>query len=184
MRVALGVAVACLLACGRDELPVAGDGGATPAGPAPLRALAVAAGASHSCALLESHRVKCWGKGAAGQLGYGDGYRRGSGPGQMGNGLPFVDLGTGRTATAIAAGGDATCAILDDGSVKCWGDGALTGQPGADDVGDGPGEMGDALPALDLGAGRAATRLVVSSRNACALLDDATARCWGADAPA
>ena len=35
--------------------------------------------------------------------------------------LPVVNLGTGRTATAIAAGFGHTCAILDNASVKCWG---------------------------------------------------------------
>ena len=30
-------------------------------------------------------------------------------------------LGTDRTAVAINAGGIHTCAILDDGSVSCWG---------------------------------------------------------------
>ena len=30
-------------------------------------------------------------------------------------------LGTDRTAVAIAAGSSHTCAILDDGSVSCWG---------------------------------------------------------------
>jgi hypothetical protein len=99
----------------------------------------------------------------------------------MGNALPFVDLGTGRTATAIAGGGDTSCAILDDGAVKCWGDGLLTGLPADDAKGDGPGEMGDALPALDLG-GHAARRIVMSARDACVLIDDDTARCWGVDA--
>jgi hypothetical protein len=39
-------------------------------------------------------------------------------PSQMGDGLPLVDLGSGRTATKIAAGQYAACAVLDDGSLK------------------------------------------------------------------
>jgi hypothetical protein len=101
----------------------------------------------------------------------------------MGNALPFVDLGTGRTATALSAGNETTCAILDDGSVKCWGNGALTGQPSSADVGDLPGQMGDALPALDLG-GHKALHVALSATDGCAVLDDGSADCWGAHAPA
>ena len=32
-----------------------------------------------------------------------------------------VDLGTGRTAVAVSAGYLHTCAILDNGDLKCWG---------------------------------------------------------------
>ena len=63
--------------------------------------------------------------------------------GDMGDNLPSIDLGTGRTATAIAAGSFHTCALLDNGSVKCWGDNAI-GQLGignTTDKGDNTGEM-------------------------------------------
>ena len=43
---------------------------------------------------------------------------RGHAPETMGDNLPEVDLGTGRTAVSIRAGGERTCAILDDGSLK------------------------------------------------------------------
>ena len=45
----------------------------------------------------------------------------GDGSGEMSQ-LTGINLGTGRTATAIDAGGWHTCAVLDDGSSKCWGD--------------------------------------------------------------
>ena len=70
----------------------------------------------------------------------------------MGDALLPVDLGTGRSATAVVAGRYHTCALLDGGELKCWGrndDGRLG-------VGDNlwrgrlPGEMGDALPVVDL----------------------------------
>jgi alpha-tubulin suppressor-like RCC1 family protein len=110
----------------------------------------IAAGLQYACALLDNGQVKCWGTG--GPLGLGDTNKRGDGPGEMGDALPFVDLGNGRSARVIAAGG-ASCALLDNDQVKCWGDNYF-GELGLGDTnnrGDGPGEMGDALPPVDLG---------------------------------
>lgn len=68
----------------------------------------------------------------------------------MGDALPEVDLGTGRTAVAISANGYRNCAILDHGTVKCWGFNddsfGLLGLGDMETSGDQPGEMGDALP--------------------------------------
>ena len=82
-------------------------------------ASALATGYISTCALLTSGKVQCWGSG--GVLGFGgvDGY--GNAPGTMGVNLPFVDLGTNKTATHIAAGTYHTCPILTGGKVKCWG---------------------------------------------------------------
>ena len=81
----------------------------------------VTAGDRFSCALLYDGSVKCWGENGSGQLGLGDTDNRGDNTNEMGLYLPAVDLGTGRTATAIQSGLNHTCAILDNGSVKCWG---------------------------------------------------------------
>jgi hypothetical protein len=59
---------------------------------------------------------------SAGQLGLGDNRTRGLQPSDMGDALPFVDVGYGFTVSAIAAGARHTCAILQPGGgVKCWG---------------------------------------------------------------
>jgi len=145
-------------------------------------AVAVSVGTLHTCALLDEGSVKCWGFNQAGELGLGDNATRGDGPGEMGDDLPAVDLGTGRTAVAISAAQQYTCAVLDDASVKCWGDN-FVGKLGLGDTadrGDAAGEMGDALPAVDLGTGRSAVAAVAGSFHACALLDDGSVKCWGA----
>ncbi|NMO16819.1 tandem-95 repeat protein [Pyxidicoccus fallax] len=141
----------------------------------------LAAGGAHTCAILDDGSVKCWGDNQYGQLGLGDTRSRGDDPGEMGDALPPVDLGTGRTAKTLAAGGNYVCAILDDGTVKCWGDNR-SGTLGLGDTearGDDPGEMGDALPLVELGTGRIAMALAAGVSHVCALLDDASVKCWG-----
>ena len=94
--------------------------------------------------------------------------RRGDEPNEMGDSLPTVLLGTGRTAQAIAAGGSYKCALLDNGQVKCWG-GNICGQLGLGDTehrGDDINEMGNNLPAVSLGTGRNA---LTTTGGACAI---------------
>ena len=86
----------------------------------------VTAGANFNCALLYDGSVKCWGANYYGQLGLGDTDNRGDNISEMGDNLPAVNLGTDGlgnkyTATAIQSGSNHTCAILDDGNVKCLG---------------------------------------------------------------
>ncbi|MCB9373108.1 MAG: carboxypeptidase regulatory-like domain-containing protein [Microthrixaceae bacterium] len=138
-----------------------------------------AGGGNQTCALLDNGTVKCWGAGDSGRLGLGDTVNRGDNAGEMGDNLPAVDLGTGRTATAISAGGTFTCALLDNGTVKCWGAGPALGQGNPDTIGDQANEMGDNLPAVDLGTGRTATAISAGTSHACARLDDSTVKCWG-----
>ncbi len=144
-------------------------------------ATAISAGSAHTCAVLDSGAVKCWGDNTYGQLGIGTTENMGDDADEMGDALPSVDLGAGRTATAIAAGGDFTCATLDNGAVKCWGYNAQgqLGQGTTDPLGDEPGEMGDALAPIALGAGRTVTALATGADHACATFTDGAVRCWG-----
>ena len=144
-------------------------------------ARAIAGGDEHTCALLDGGDVKCWGQNEYGQLGQGDTKDRGGAPTDLGDNLPPVDLGTGRKAVALTAGGGNTCVLLDNGQAKCWGYNNH-GQLGLGDTqarGDGPGEMGDNLPAIDLGTGRTAVLIVPGGGHTCAVLDDGTVKCWG-----
>ncbi|MFT3772671.1 MAG: MopE-related protein [Minicystis sp.] len=144
-------------------------------------AKAISAGGDHNCAILNDDTVKCWGSNADGQLGLGDTAHRGDNAGEMGDSLPTVNLGTGKTAKAISAGGSHTCALLNDNTVKCWGDNA-DGQLGLGNTsarGDGAGEMGDSLPAVNLGTGKTAKAISAGYDFTCAILNDDTVKCWG-----
>ena len=56
------------------------------------------------------------------------------------------------SATAIAAEGNHSCALLDNASVKCWGNNyyGQLGKGHTNNLGDDPNEMGDNLTAVDL----------------------------------
>lgn len=118
--------------------------------------VALTAGNNHACALLDDGNVKCWGSAQNGQLGNGDPTKWlyiGDNLNELGENLRPVALGTGRTATAIVAGEQSTCAVLEDRtSVKCWGNGSdgELGNGSTAVIGDQPGEMGDALPVVPL----------------------------------
>jgi alpha-tubulin suppressor-like RCC1 family protein len=147
-------------------------------------AKALALGETHTCAIVDTDRVKCWGSAYEGALGYGDDLDRGAVPGTMGDDLPAVDLGTGRTAKAIAVTSyRTTCAILDDDKVKCWGinQGCGLGNGNGDvlSYGFGHGTMGDQLPYVDIGVGRTALAIAADGYTVCVLRDNGTVKCWG-----
>jgi alpha-tubulin suppressor-like RCC1 family protein len=158
-----------------------GDGGTPSVANAPAvnlgtgkTAKAVAAGANHFCAILNDNSLKCWGENGLGQLGLGDINDRGDEAGEMGDSLTAVNVGTGLTATAISAGGNTTCALLSDNTMKCWGDNGA-GQVG---VGDTAGKLSP-TSAVNLGDGKTATSVAVGSQNTCAVLNDVSVKCWG-----
>eukprot|EP01083_Nonionella_stella_P289971 986707_1 len=70
-------------------------------------------------------------------------------------------VGSGRTVAVIKSAVRHVCVILDDDSIKCWGENT-EGPLGLGDVsnrGDAANEMGDNLPAVDLGSKLSAGRL-------------------------
>ena len=143
-------------------------------------ATAIAAGSSHTCALLDNASVKCWGYNSEGQLGIDNRTNMGDGAGEMGDNLPSINLGTGRTVTAISAGFNHSCALLDNASVKCWGSN-YKGQLGidsTDNIGDNSSEM-SSLSSINLGTGRTATAISAGIYVTCALLDNRAVKCWG-----
>ena len=140
-------------------------------------AVAIAAGDFHNCVVLDNGSVRCWGFGGNGRLGYGN--TNSIGDNETPASVGPVDLGAGRTAKAITAGDNHTCALLDDGSVRCWGLGQLgqLGYGNTNSIGDN--ESPASVGPVDLGVGRTAVTLAAGGDHTCARLDDDSVRCWG-----
>jgi alpha-tubulin suppressor-like RCC1 family protein len=83
----------------------------------------IAAGMHHTCALLKNGSVYCWGDSALGQLGGGD-FSLNNCSGRPCSRRPVQVKGI-KDATAIAAGGESSCAIHRGGTLSCWGGTAL-----------------------------------------------------------
>ena len=74
---------------------------------------AISAGGGHTCAVMRTGGVKCWGSNYLGELGDGTTTRRLT---------PSAVSGLAAGVAAIAAGGEAhSCALTRAGGVKCWG---------------------------------------------------------------
>jgi alpha-tubulin suppressor-like RCC1 family protein/subtilisin-like proprotein convertase family protein len=129
-------------------------------------AAAIGTGSSHTCAILDNASLKCWGSNSHGQLG--DGTTTDS------SSPVSVDVGAGRFAIAISGGRYHTCAILDDGSVKCWGYNGYGG------LGDGTyTDSSTPSSSVDLGTGLTAVSIATGYYHSCAILSDASLKCWG-----
>lgn len=168
--------------------------GATP-GPIPTvdlggkAARSLALGQVHTCALFDDGTVKCWGDNSRGQLGQNTATAVGKTSASEVANLPPIDLGSGRHAVSIAAGGWNSCAILDNGTLKCWGNAAhfeLGNNVNTNNLGDGfnaagtpVNEMGDNLPIVNVGQGRTVRQVAVGTLHVCALLDNGVVKCWG-----
>ncbi len=146
---------------------------------------AIAAGKSHTCALLNQGRVKCWGLGDAGQLGQGNTSNIGDGVEghQSIAETPPINLGEGLTAVAITAGDQHSCALLNNGTIKCWGYGAFgqLGQGYTLNIGDDVGlPVADNVPIV-LATDRSLTAVAVEAgaNHTCGLLSNGSLKCWG-----
>jgi len=138
-------------------------------------------GVQHGCATLADGSTHCWGLGLDGQLGVGRAVTLGDEPGELGDALPAIALGTDLRAHALAAGRGHTCALLDGGRIKCFGDGVY-GQLGLADTrarGLAPEELGDALPFVDLGPDFRTLEITSGAEHVCARSSDHRVKCWG-----
>lgn len=123
----------------------------------------VSAGWYHTCALMSYGSVKCWGWNAWGQVGDGSHGNAYSSPANVSNLSGVIQ---------ISAGAEHSCALMNYGGVKCWGDNYY-------------GELGDGswvdrytpVDVLNLTSG---VRAISSGKyHTCALMNNGSLKCWG-----
>lgn len=127
--------------------------------------VALSTGDDHTCAVTTAGALLCWGYNYSSQLGAPVGY-------DIATPVQVTDLGSG--VRSVAAGGFHSCALLDDGTVKCWG-GNHAGQ-----LGDGTGSATLRYqPELVINLAGAVREIRAGDSFSCAILVDDTAQCWG-----
>ena len=130
--------------------------------------LEIAAGREHTCALLSSGGVHCWGASFEGQLGDDS---RHAPEGSRATPEPVLDIAD---ATAIASGGAHSCALREGGSISCWGSNG-GGQLGA-------GVARPAVPHPVAVEGLSdAVAVETGAAHTCALTAEGRVRCWGSN---
>jgi len=130
----------------------------------------ISAGVSHTCALLDTGKVECWG---SGPLGDGS---------TIDSSVPVEVIGiTG--AIDISSGGGHTCVVLSTGGVKCW------GYNDSGQVGDGTycsymdcpnfSDLYKITPVDVVGLSSGAVAISAGGSHTCALLSSGKVKCWG-----
>jgi hypothetical protein len=161
--------------------------GGSPCSPTPAtvagvnNATAVSVGNGFACALVQSGAVECWGNNADGELGHAET-----------NSCEFNTFPcsatplavTGLTgATAIAAGNSFACALVQGGTVECWG-ANFSGELGNASV-TGTCQGGSTVcttsPVAVTGVTNAVA-IAAGGQFACALLQSGDVKCWGGGA--
>jgi alpha-tubulin suppressor-like RCC1 family protein len=130
--------------------------------------VSVSAGGMHTCAVISTGAVKCWGFDGSAQLGA-----------NAFNAFPYslvpVDvMGLSSGVVSVSAGSMHTCAVTSAGAIKCWGD-------------NGNGQTGDSATNVDpfpvdvMGLSSGVVSVSAGTRHTCAVTSTGAVKCWGWD---
>ena len=121
----------------------------------------------HTCFVDDLGAAFCFGQNANGQLGDNSRTDRRT---------PVPVFGLSSNVSKITTGRLHTCALLDNGTVNCWGlqnNGRLG--TGSSDTG----EILTPTQTSSFGSGRYAVDIAAGDSHTCVILDDGTVSCWG-----
>lgn len=125
-------------------------------------AVAVSVGQLQTCAVLSDGTVKCWGQMGVGLNDQGRMIFNSSAP---------VSISGVSNAVSVTNANGADCALLSDGTIKCWGNN-FNGQLG-------DGSTQDSLTPVSVLDVSNAVSLSSGYGSDCAVLSDGTIKCWG-----
>jgi alpha-tubulin suppressor-like RCC1 family protein len=123
----------------------------------------ISCGSAHTCAVDANGGVWCWGDNWKGQLGATVGI-------ESWEPVPVEGLENGYVA--VAAGDQHTCALSEQGTVKCWGDNEWGS------LGDGT-TVGSVMPVDVSALGAKVISVDAGGCVTCAVTEGGAAKCWG-----
>lgn len=163
-----GGAVKCW---GSDAYGQLGNGGAVDTVTTPVdvvlggNATGLGMGVYHSCAILDTGALKCWGHNSSGQLGTGDMVRQ----------YAPADVSTLTSGVTSVSGGNVHTCAVHNGAAKCWGNNG-SGQVGNAAV------SGNRLTAIDVtGLGSGIFKVAAGMDHTCAVTGGGAVKCWGSN---
>lgn len=136
----------------------------------PWPATEIGSGREHSCALTEIGAVYCWGDNQFGQLGDGT---------TLTSSVPRRVLGSSvnRKVSQVSVGWTTSCAVLESGAIRCWGNND-SGQLGIADSS----QAYSSTWVAPYGFSKSGARQVsVGQTSTCAVRVDGVLFCWGKD---
>ena len=141
------------------------------------KAIQVSASYTHTCAVLDSRKVQCWGYGEYGALGYGN--KNKIGDDEHPDTAGYVDVG--EDVEKVVTGQNLTCVLTMSGKVKCWGaaDEGKLGQGSDAQAVLGDDETPAQAPFVDVGG--VVKDISASKDHVCAILENDEIKCWGAN---
>ena len=127
----------------------------------------VAMGYNHACAISQTGAVSCWGDNNNGQLGDGTQTQRLQ---------ATAVVGLSAKVTQLALSYDSSCALLETGNIQCWGSNSQG------ELAIGATTVRSLSPqTVTLGANLKAKRLVAGKHHVCAISQNDSLFCWGAN---
>lgn len=136
----------------------------------------------NTCAHFTDNTAVCWGYNLHGEAGNGTTTSPVNAPPST-----MLSFGSSRHPTKMVGSNSATCALLNDSTIQCWGDDnqSTAGQLGYAGAGDktspsGTGiNLGVGRTAVDIAGGISSMTTATTEGHFCAALDDGTVKCWG-----